>query len=96
MKIEYSDLSLEYLNKLQLSSTLELKALQLGNSSIEVEDHVLLLEQFTLLRRSRQHHGLVRSIQLEEYRTLGVGGVLLTACPLNHNQRHDNNKIQLN
>ena len=58
------------------TSSLQLETLQLSDSAVKVEHHILLLQKLALLRGRWQNHGAVRSIQLEEDRTLGMSGVL--------------------
>ena len=60
------DGGLENLDDLKLSASLHLKALQLSERPVEIEDGVALLQLFALLLRSRQDHGEVGSVDLEE------------------------------
>ena len=48
--------------------------LQLGERAVLVEHGVSLLEGLALLGRRRQHHALVRPVDLEEDRALAVDG----------------------
>ena len=57
---------LEDLNDLELSSSLDLKAFQLSQGPVEVEDGVALLQLLALLLRSRKNHGLVGTVHFEE------------------------------
>ena len=51
-------LRLEDLDQLELPTALELKALQLCQGSVKIEDCIALLDQLALFLACRQDHGL--------------------------------------
>src|SRR5436190_11343349 len=69
---KFEDLSLENLNELQLSSSLDLKTFELGKRAVMVEHGVPLLKILVFLFRCRENHGFVRAINFEEYGVVAV------------------------
>ncbi len=51
-------LGLEHFDQLELATTLELKALELGQRAVWVEHRIALLDQLALLLAGWQDHGL--------------------------------------
>ena len=60
------DLFLEPFHQLKLAPALQLKAFQLRQGAIVLEDRVALLEELALFGGGREHHGAIRAVHLDD------------------------------
>ena len=72
---ELEDLLLEDLDELELASSLDFEALQLGKAAVVVEHGIPLFQVLVLLLRGGKDHGPVRAVDLEEDGVVAMGFV---------------------